>query len=127
MRFSKSAPNSEFFGGALGLQTALFRIDKTNARTPNPIDPTLPNIVTGEQRSQGFEIGLTGRLFPGLNIFSGYTYLDTEILKDTTAAIIGNEIANAPTHSANVWVTYDFLEKWQIGGGPSYVGGPVLQ
>ena len=112
----------EFFGGALGLQTALFRIDKTNARTPNPIDPTLPNIVTGEQRSQGFEIGLTGRLFPGLNIFSGYTYLDTEILKDTTAAIIGNEIANVPTHSANVWVTYDFLEKWQIGGGPSYVG-----
>jgi len=112
----------DFFGGALGLQTALFRIDKTNARTPNPIDPTLPNVVTGEQRSQGFEIGLTGRLFPGLNIFSGYTYLDTEIRKDTTAAIIGNDLANVPTHSANVWVTYDFLEKWQIGGGPSYVG-----
>ncbi len=50
--------------------------------------------MTGKQRSQGFEIGLTGRLFPGLNIFSGYTYLDTEILKDTTAAIVGNEIAN---------------------------------
>ena len=71
----------EFFGGALGLQTAVFRIDKTNARTPNPIDPTLPNVVTGKQRSQGFEIGLTGRLFPGLNIFSGYTFLDTEIRK----------------------------------------------
>ena len=27
-----------------------------------------------------------------------------------------------PKHSANVWVTYDFLEKWQIGGGPTYVG-----
>jgi catecholate siderophore receptor len=112
----------EFFGGALSLQTAVFRIDKTNARTPNPDDPTLPNVVTGKQRSQGFELGLTGRLFPGLNIFSGYTLLDTEILKDTNAAIIGNEIANVPTHSANVWVTYDFLEKWQIGGGPSYVG-----
>jgi catecholate siderophore receptor len=79
-------------------------------------------VVTGKQRSQGFELGLTGRLLPGLNIFSGYTLLDTEILKDTNAAIIGNQIANVPTHSANVWLTYDFLEKWQIGGGPSYVG-----
>jgi catecholate siderophore receptor len=115
----------EFFGGALSLQSAVFRIDKTNARTPNPDDPTLPNVVTGKQRSQGFELGLTGRLLPGLNIFSGYTFLDTEILKDTNTAIIGNEIANVPTHSANVWATYDFLEKWQIGGGPSYVGGRV--
>ena len=77
----------EFFGGALGLQTAVFRIEKTNARTPNPNDPTLPNVVTGKQRSQGFELGLTGRLFPGLNIFSGYTFLDTEILKDNTCPI----------------------------------------
>lgn len=112
----------EFFGGALNLQTAVFRIDKTNARTPNPDDPTLPNVVTGKQRSQGFELGLTGRLLPDVNIFGGYTLLDTEILKDTNPAIIGNPIANAPTHSANVWATYDFLEKWQIGGGPSYVG-----
>ena len=47
-----------FFDGALNLQGAVFRIDKTNARTPNPIDPTLPNVITGKQRSQGFEVGL---------------------------------------------------------------------
>ena len=111
-----------FFGGALSVQGAIFRIDKKNARTPNPIDPLLPNVVTGKQRSQGFEIGVTGRLLPGLNIFSGYTFLDTEILKDNTIpSIVGNEIQNAPKNSANVWITYDFLEKWQIGGGPSYV------
>lgn len=112
----------EFFEGALSLQSAVFRIDKTNTGTPNPFDPTLPNVVTGKQRSQGFEVGLTGRLLPGLNIFSGYTFLDAEILKDTTTTIIGNEIANAPKHSANLWTTYDFLEKWQVGGGPTYVG-----
>jgi catecholate siderophore receptor len=111
-----------FFDGALNLQSALFRIDKTNARTPNPIDPTLPNVITGKQRSQGFEIGLVGRLLPGLNVFSGYTFLDTEILKDNVQAVVGNEIPNVPRHSANLWMTYDFLEKWQIGGGPSYVG-----
>src|SRR6185295_11203789 len=79
-------------------------------------------IVTGKQRSQGFEIGLTGRLLPGLNIFAGYTLLDTEILKDNAIpSIVGNQIQNAPKNSANVWLTYDFLEKWQVGGGPSYV------
>lgn len=110
-----------FFGGALSFQGAVFRIDKKNARTPNPIDPLGPNVVTGKQRSQGFEIGLTGRLLPGLNVFSGYTFLNTEILKDTNRDIIGNQIQNVPKNSANVWITYDFLEKWQVGGGPSYV------
>ncbi|HVO93555.1 MAG TPA: TonB-dependent siderophore receptor [Terriglobales bacterium] len=112
----------EFFEGALNLQSAVFRIDKTNARTPNPIDPTLPNVITGKQRSQGFEVGLAGRVLPGLNMFAGYTFLDTEILKDTATANIGKEIANVPRHSATLWTTYDFLEKWQAGGGPTYVG-----
>jgi catecholate siderophore receptor len=111
-----------FFDGALNLQSALFRIDKTNARTPNPIDATLPNVITGKQRSQGFEIGLVGRVLPGVNVFTGYTFLNTEILKDNTAANVGKQIANVPEHSANLWMTYDFLETWQIGGGPSYVG-----
>ena len=112
----------EFFDGALNLQSAVFRIEKTNARTINPDDPTGPNIVTGKQRSQGFEVGVNGRLLPGLNVFTGYTFLDTEILKDNTAVNVGNEIANVPKHSANLWLTYDFLEKWQVGGGPTYVG-----
>jgi catecholate siderophore receptor len=112
-----------FFEGALSLQGALFRIEKTNARTPNPVDPLLPNVVTGKQRSQGFEIGATGRVLPGLNVFGGYTYLDTKILKDNAVpSDVGNEIQNVPKHSATFWTTYDFLEKWQVGGGPSYVG-----
>ncbi len=111
----------ELFDGALNFQAAAFRIDKTNARTPNPVDPTLPNVVTGKQRSQGFEVGLTGRVLSGLNVFAGYAFLDSEILKDTNAANIGNEIQNVPRHSATLWTTYDFLEKWQIGGGPTYV------
>jgi catecholate siderophore receptor len=112
----------EFLEGALNFQTAVFRIEKTNARTINPDDPTGPNILTGKQRSQGFEVGLTGRLFPGLNVLGAYTYLDTEILKDNPITNVGNEIANVPEHSATLWTTYDFLEKWQIGGGPIYIG-----
>jgi catecholate siderophore receptor len=112
----------EFFSGALNVQGALFRIDKKNARVPNPIDPTLPNVTEGKQRSQGVEIGVAGRVLPGLNVFGGYTFLDTETLKSTTASNVGKEIQNVPKHSANLWATYDFLDKWQIGGGPTFVG-----
>ncbi len=112
----------QFFGGALNVQAALFRINKDNARVPNPVDPTLPNVTDGKQRSQGFELSVAGRLFTGLNVFGSYTYLDTEQVKSTTPANVGKELQNVPKHSATFWTTYDFLEKFQVGGGPTYVG-----
>jgi catecholate siderophore receptor len=112
----------QFFQGALNIQAALFRINKDNARVPNPIDPTLPNVTDGKQRSQGFELSVAGRLFTGLNVFAGYTYLDTEQLESTVAANEGKELQNVPKHSATLWTTYDFLEKFQIGGGPTFIG-----
>ena len=124
----RSRCQTEFLRGCPQLSRALFRIDKNNARTPNPIDPTLPNVVTGKQRSQGFEFGLTGRILPGLNIFSGYTYLDTEILKDNHAGYYRQRTRQrAEAQRQRLWSTYDFLEKWQIGGGPTYVGSRYSQ
>jgi catecholate siderophore receptor len=115
----------DFFNGGLSLTGALFRIEKTNARTPGDITGTF-QVLDGKQLSQGFEVGATGRVLPGLNIFAGYTYLDAEITK---ANDFGNAIPlegkvpqNVPKHSATLWATYDFLDRWQIGGGPTYVG-----
>jgi catecholate siderophore receptor len=112
----------QFFQGALNVQAALFRINKDNARVPNPVDPTLPNVTDGKQRAQGFELGIAGRVFTGLNVFAGYTYLDTEQVKSTDPDNEGKQLQNVPTHSATFWTTYDFLEKFQIGGGPTFVG-----
>lgn len=112
----------QFFQEALNVQAAIFRINKDNARVPNPVDPTLPNVTDGKQRSQGFELSVAGRVFTGLNVFASYTYLDTEQVRSTTPSNVGKELANVPQHSATFWTTYDFLEKFQIGGGPTYVG-----
>jgi catecholate siderophore receptor len=115
----------DFFGGALNLTGALFRIDKTDARTPADASGTL-QVLDGKQRSQGFEIGAAGRVLPGLNIFAGYTFIDAEIVKANdfppAIPIEGNVPQNVPKHSGTLWATYDFLEKWQIGGGPTYIG-----
>lgn len=99
----------------MNLTGALFRIDKTDARTPADASGTL-QVLDGKQRSQGFEIGATGRL---------YLYR-TEIVEANdfppAIPIEGNVPQNVPKHSATLWATYDFLEKWQIGGGPTYIG-----
>jgi catecholate siderophore receptor len=111
----------QFFNGALSVQGAVFRINKTDARVDDPDTPTGQLVLEGKQRVQGFEIGVAGQVLPNLNVFGGYTYLDSEFLESPDPDVKGNELLNVPRHSATLWVTYDFLEKWQIGGGPTYV------
>ncbi len=77
---SKSARNGICCNERLALTAAIFRTDKTNARTPGltPNDP--PMVLDGEQRVQGFEIGVAGNITERWRVFGGYTYLDSEIL-----------------------------------------------
>ena len=63
------------------LTAAVFRTDKTNARTPGLTANDPPTVLDGEQRVQGFEIGVTGNITDQWKVFGGYTYLDTEIRK----------------------------------------------
>jgi catecholate siderophore receptor len=116
----------ELMNGALSLQSALFRIEKTNARTVDPNTVPAVQVLDGKQRSQGFEFSVAGRILPGWNVFGGYTFIDAEIVKSNDLQggipIEGNVPQNIPKHTATLWMTYDFLDKWQIGGGPTYVG-----
>ena len=115
-------------GGQLTLQGALFSIEKTNARTNDPILGV--QVLDGKQRSRGVELGAAGRVLPGWNVFTGFTYLDAKILKSNDTQVVegvtyslqGKVPQNVPKYSATLWTTYDFLDKWQIGGGPTYVG-----
>jgi catecholate siderophore receptor len=117
----------QLLGGALTLQGALFQIDKTNARTNDPA--TGIQVVDGKQRSRGIELGAAGRVLTGWNVFAGFTYLDAKIVKSNdvqtvegvTYPLKGKVPQNVPKYSASLWTTYDFLDRWQIGGGPSYV------
>jgi catecholate siderophore receptor len=112
----------DLLGGALSLQGALFRTEKTNARTPDPI--TGLQVLEGKQRVQGFEFGVVGRPLPALSVFAGYTFLDSEILESNEVvngvSVVGNEMPNAPHNSFSLWTTYDFLERWQVGTGIFY-------
>jgi len=59
-------------------------------------------IAVGEQRSQGIELDIVGKIL-GWNIIA-FTHNDAEITEDMTS---GNRLYNAPEHSASLWTTYE--------------------
>lgn len=111
----------DFFSGRLGVNAALFRTEKTNARTPglNPGDPAI--VLEGEQRIDGLELGVSGSPTDPWYVFVGYTFLDSEVLASNTLAEVGKQIANTPEHSVSLWTTYRLRSSFEIGGGAQFV------
>lgn len=109
-----------FFDEALSLNAAIFRTDKTNARVASPDDSTV-QVLDGEQRVQGVELGFSGALTPKWKVFGGYTYLDSEIRKSSTASDEGNKMPQTAQNNFTLWSTYDVLQNFTVGGGATYV------
>lgn len=110
--------------GNLSLTTAVFEVEKTNARSVDPV--TFLSQLDGEVVVDGFEFGASGRLAEGWQIFAAYTNLDGEIVELTEVqsgvalSRDGNTLSNTPEHTASLWTTYEFGETWEIGGGAIY-------
>jgi catecholate siderophore receptor len=111
----------EMFSSRLLLTGAVFRVEKTNARTPGlPGEP--PQVLDGRQRVSGVELSASGRVVRGWQLFAGYTFLDSEIVRSNTAAEVGKEILNTPRNSFSLWTTYASPWKLELGGGARFVG-----
>src|SRR5215831_1839821 len=106
------------FNGQLAVTSSLFRIDKTDARTVDPV--TGIATLDGHVQSQGWELGIVGRPLPPWNVFFGYTFLNTNILEGAEVGTKGKDLANAPVNTLSLWTTYDFLTQWQVGTGVFY-------
>ena len=112
----------DFFEDRLALTAAIFRTEKTNARTPgiDPSDP--PQVLDGQQIVQGVELGFAGAVTKEWKVFGGYAFMDSEIEDSNNAAELGNALGNTPEHSFNLWTTYQLPWNFEIGGGAQYVG-----
>jgi catecholate siderophore receptor len=110
----------DVLGGGLSLTGAVFRIDKENLRVPaDPLNTTV-QILDGLARSQGFEVGAAGKFTDKWQIMTGYTYLDTRIVKNSDLSQQGRWLPNAPRHNITLWTTYDVAQAWTVGGGATY-------
>lgn len=100
---------------ALSLTAAVYRLDRSNTRAPGAVAGTV--VLTGEQRSKGFELGLVGKPLPEWQVAAGYSYTDAEITATTSAAPAGRRVAQVPRHQLNLWNRVDVTEALGVGLG----------
>lgn len=95
----------------LNLTLALFQLDRSNATTPDPVNP-LVSINVGKTRTKGIELSVAGRITPKWQVHGGYSYQD--------AALAGNDsvrLGQVPKHQASLWNRYDFTDRFAAGVG----------
>jgi catecholate siderophore receptor len=104
------------------LSGAVFRVDKTNARTPGLLPDDPPQVLQGEQMVKGIELGVTGTVTRNWQVFTAYTFLDTEIVESNVLAELGKELPQTPRNSASIWTSYRLFRRVTAGAGIRFVG-----
>ncbi len=116
---------TELFRHRLTLTTSVFRLDRTNVKTRDPLDPNTL-VLVGRQRSQGVEIAAAGSIVPGWNVSGGLTFLDPTILRSNDVSsgvpVQGNRIGNVAARSGSIWTTYTMERGVTFGGGVFVLG-----
>jgi catecholate siderophore receptor len=107
------------FNEKLALSGAVFRTERKNAQ----IALSATEIAqAGEVRVQGVEIGVSGYVTRAWQVFGGYTYMDSELVKGPyTSVNIGDPLANTPKNTVSLFTTYRVLPQLSVGGGVYYV------
>ena len=113
---------TELINRRLFVSGAFFNINKENILRPDPLlGPGGNNanalLSVGQARSRGFELNVKGFLTRRWSTAFNYANINTRILKDNVAALIGSTLANAPKHTTGWFTRYNFLEGMGIGFG----------
>ena len=112
----------DLFDKKLAVNAAVFRTEKTNARTVSLIPDDPERVLDGEQVVQGFEIGIAGRITRNWSVFGGYCFLDSEVEASNDPKEVGKYVSNTPDHSFTLWTTYALPWDIEVGAGVQYVG-----
>lgn len=111
----------------LNVSGAIFRLEKENARVPDPSN-ILVNILGGTQRVDGGEVHAEGSLTSNWQIVGGYTYLDSKVTKSAKgAAPVGSPLMNTPKHAFTVWSVYRLGGRLEFGGGGRFDSSQYTQ
>ena len=123
---------ASLFRDQLQLSAAAFALTRKNAQI-------LVDVGTyaqaGEVEVKGIELGVSGNVTPQWQVFGGYTYQTSELVRgactvDTTVTpnvcrpslFEGDSLANTPEHNVSLFSTYKITPRITAGGGVYYVG-----
>jgi len=109
--------------------SALFSAAVYDLRQTNVSASVTENGITGTKQvgevdSKGIELQGSGELGHGWSLAASYALTDTD---QTKGDDVGKELANAPLHSASLWLDHRFADGTRLagvtlGGGVRYVG-----
>ncbi len=99
---------------------ALYRIDKENVLTTNPVNTDFA-IAAGEVASKGVELDVSGDVARGVRLSGAYAFTDARVTRGDNTIRTGSRMPNVPRHGANVLLVAGNAVA-SIGGGVAYVG-----
>jgi catecholate siderophore receptor len=110
----------------LTVRGALFRTDRENVLEPDPSDSSI-DVLAGNQRVDGAEAVIQGRLTDRWELLSSYTFLHSEVLNSAVTladypASIGMPLQDVPQNLFNLWTEYRLPRGFEVGAGSNFVG-----
>jgi catecholate siderophore receptor len=110
---------ASFFGERLSASAAYFDLSRENAQIQVASGVYAQ---AGEAAVRGVEIGVTGAVTPRWEVFGGYTYQDSELVRGAFNVVnVGDPLANTPKHSFSLFTTYALTDALTLGGGAYHV------
>lgn len=106
---------------ALALTVALFQLDRTNTRAPDPGTPGRL-VQTGAQRSTGAEVGVSGSIGSRWQVAGGWSRQRAEIRRTTSAAAAGATVPLVPSQTLSLWNRVRLLPHVGVALGSVYQG-----
>ena len=104
----------------LNATLSIFRLDRNNIKTTDPLNPT-QLLLVGEQRTDGIELTFSGSPVRKLDVFGGYSLLDARITKSNNVSagvsLQGKFAQLTPRHAGNLWLTYQLPKQLRFGFG----------
>jgi iron complex outermembrane receptor protein len=121
---------TEFFDGRLSSTLAFYHLTKTNLPAADLSTPAPDDVIpTGEARSRGIELDISGKPTERLSLIGTYAFTDAEITKEALDAFPanagkpGDPLPGAPDHQGSLWAKYQILpERLEFGTGVFLVG-----
>ena len=112
---------AQYFDGALNTSFALFQLNQEKLPQAVPCaDLNGCYEASGEVRTRGFEMELSGELAQGWQASAGYTYAAAQYMQPSGTAQKGDRFdSDTPYNLFKVATSYQLhgdLEKWTVGG-----------
>ncbi|OJA06912.1 TonB-dependent siderophore receptor [Halomonas sp. QHL1] len=78
--------------------------------------------TVGESRVRGLDLEAKTELTENLSLIGGYSYMESEVVRDDNASREGNEFTTAPNHTASLWGYYTVPgREMSFGLGARYI------